>query len=242
MEVVQKAWDERVSHTEPFLILHNKLKTTALRLSEWSKKLFSSAKVQLHAALLIILRLDIAQEERSLSPEERNLRSRLKQRVISLAVLERTRKRQCARIANLREGDANTKFFHHRINARRHKNHIHRIKHANGWVTEHTEKEKLVHDPFSEVMGRGSMSSRDFNWEELRVEPHDLQGLDDTISEEEVWAAIKEMPGDKAPGPDGFTGIFFKKCWGIIKHTVMRAVQRFDSLHTSTCSGSTPPM
>uniref|UniRef100_A0A453MTV3 Endonuclease/exonuclease/phosphatase domain-containing protein n=1 Tax=Aegilops tauschii subsp. strangulata TaxID=200361 RepID=A0A453MTV3_AEGTS len=41
MEVVQKAWDERVSHTEPFLILHNKLKTTALRLSEWSKKLFS---------------------------------------------------------------------------------------------------------------------------------------------------------------------------------------------------------
>uniref|UniRef100_A0A453I1L4 Reverse transcriptase domain-containing protein n=1 Tax=Aegilops tauschii subsp. strangulata TaxID=200361 RepID=A0A453I1L4_AEGTS len=37
----------------------------------------------------------------------------------------------------------------------------------------------------------------------------------------------------KAPGPDGFTGTFFKKCWGIIKHSVMRVIQRFDSLHTS---------
>lgn len=132
MDVVQKAWDERVSHTGPFLILHNKLKTTALRLSEWSKKLLSSAKLQLHAALFVILRLDIAQEERSLSPEERDLRSRLRRRVISLAVLERAGKCQCARIANLRDGNANTKLFHRHINARRHKNHIHRVKHANG--------------------------------------------------------------------------------------------------------------
>ena len=161
--MVQKAWDERVSHTEPFLILHSKLKKTALRLSEWSKKLFSNASIQLHAALLVILRLDTAQEQRSLSPEECDLRSRLKRRVISLAVLERARKNQCARIINLRDGDANTKFFHRRINARRRKNHIHRIKHANGWVTEHEEKEKIVHDHFSEVMGRRGTSNKDFN-------------------------------------------------------------------------------
>uniref|UniRef100_A0A453D7X5 Reverse transcriptase domain-containing protein n=1 Tax=Aegilops tauschii subsp. strangulata TaxID=200361 RepID=A0A453D7X5_AEGTS len=39
------------------------------------------------------------------------------------------------------------------------------------------------------------------------------------------------MPSDKAPGPEGFTGLFFKRCWGVIMHTVMRVVQRFDSLH-----------
>lgn len=60
-------------------------------------------------------------------PEERDLRSRLKRRVISLSVLQRARKSQCARIANLKDGDANTNFFHRRINARRRKNHIHRI-------------------------------------------------------------------------------------------------------------------
>uniref|UniRef100_A0A453BAR3 Uncharacterized protein n=1 Tax=Aegilops tauschii subsp. strangulata TaxID=200361 RepID=A0A453BAR3_AEGTS len=41
------------------------------------------------------------------------------------------------------------------------------------------------------------------------------------------------MPSDKAPGPDGFTGLFFKKCWGIIKHDLMRVIQCFDSLHTT---------
>lgn len=77
-EVVQKAWCERVDHTEPYQVLHHKLKKTALRLTEWSKKLFSKANVHFHAALLVILRLDIAQEERSLSPGELDLRSRLK--------------------------------------------------------------------------------------------------------------------------------------------------------------------
>jgi len=39
-----------------------------------------------------------------------------------------------------------------------------------------------------------------------------------------VWNTIKEMPPDKAPGPDGFTGRFYKSCWTIIKNDVMAAV------------------
>ena len=27
---------------------------------------------------------------------------------------------------------------------------------------------------------------------------------------------VKHVPNDKAPGPDGFIGLFFKKCWHII--------------------------
>ena len=82
-------------------------------------------------------------------------------------------------------------------------------------------------------MKRGSASTKDFNWEELNLESHDLQELDSPFSEEEVIEAINSMPSDKAPGPDGFTGLFFKKCWGIIKHDLMRVIQRFDSLHTT---------
>ena len=27
---------------------------------------------------------------------------------------------------------------------------------------------------------------------------------------------VKHVPNDKAPGPDGFIGLFFKKCWHFI--------------------------
>jgi len=41
----------------------------------------------------------------------------------------------------------------------------------------------------------------------------DLTGIDAPITEDEVMSAINLMPGAKAPGPAGFTGVFFKKCW-----------------------------
>jgi hypothetical protein len=49
----------------------------------------------------------IAQEHRLLSPDEQDLRSCLKRRAVSLAIIIQARKKQSARIANIKEGDAN---------------------------------------------------------------------------------------------------------------------------------------
>lgn len=65
-------------------------------------------------ALEVILRLDVGMDTHPLSGEERDLRARLKRKIIELAVLER----QASRIVSLKEGDANTRFFHLRMNAR----------------------------------------------------------------------------------------------------------------------------
>jgi hypothetical protein len=32
---------------------------------------------------------------------------------------------------------------------------------------------------------------------------------------------IKEMPADRAPGPDGFMGEFYRRAWPTIKHDIM---------------------
>lgn len=34
---------------------------------------------------------------------------------------------------------------------------------------------------------------------------------------EEIDKVISQLPSDKAPGPDGFNGLFMKKCWHLIK-------------------------
>jgi exonuclease III len=123
-ELVTNTWNAPTTHSQPVHVLNHKLKLTAKKLRAWSKGLFSDHKQQLIMGLDIILQLDIAQESRTLSPEEKSLRAALKHRVMGLAVLERTRKRQASRIIFLREGDANTKFFYLRVNSRRRKNTI----------------------------------------------------------------------------------------------------------------------
>lgn len=53
---------------------------------------------------------------------------------------------------------------------------------------------------------------------------YDLADLDLPFTDNEVWETIKQLPSDKAPGPDGFTGRFYKSCWAIIKDDVMAAI------------------
>ena len=40
------------------------------------------------------------------------------------------------------------------------------------------------------------------------------------------------MSSDKAPGPDGFTGAFFKSCWEIIKDDVTTAINNLFHLNS----------
>jgi len=66
----------------------------------------------------IILRLDIAQEKRNLTAAELLVRAKLKKTILRLAVIERARSKQASRLSSIKQDDANTKFFHHKVNAR----------------------------------------------------------------------------------------------------------------------------
>jgi hypothetical protein len=50
------------------------------------------------------------------------------------------------------------------------------------------------------------------------------------FSEEEVLDAIKEMPKEKAPKPDGFITAFYQTCWNIIKEDILAAFKAFYNL------------
>jgi hypothetical protein len=39
-----------------------------------------------------------------------------------------------------------------------------------------------------------------------------LEHISAPFTREEIDNVVKHMPIDKAPGPDGFNGMFFKKC------------------------------
>ena len=53
------------------------------------------------------------------------------------------------------------------------------------------------------------------------MDESDRLSLEREFAREEIIAALREVEGDKAPGPDGFTIAFFQKCWGVIEEDVM---------------------
>jgi len=108
----------------------------------------------------IILRLDIAQENRNLTVAELLLWAKLKKRILGLAVIERARSKQASRLSSIKLGDANTKIFHRKVNARRRKNYIQRLRHGQGWAINHDDKASIIQDHFSNFMRHPPGDSR----------------------------------------------------------------------------------
>lgn len=188
--------------------------------------------MKLHMVLEVIHRLDIAQGDMKLFTLEFLLWKGLKRRVMGLAIIERARKWLASRITNLREGDANTRFFHPKVNARRRKNSIHWLQKEAGCATSHDDKAALVNDYFSSIMGTPSPRTRDFNWETINIQRYNLEHLAALFSDDEILRAISLTPSNKAPSPDGYTANFFKSYWEIIRGELVTAL---NTIHDLRC-------
>jgi hypothetical protein len=70
------------------------------------------------------------------------------------------------------------------------------------------------------------------DFQALGIQALNLEDQDAPIPTDQVWAAIKEMSSDCAPGPDGFIGAFYKTAWPIIQQEFMDAIQAFTDGNT----------
>jgi hypothetical protein len=138
----------------PLNVLFFKLQRTSLWLKQWSKRLFVSARAELHMANEIILQLGMAQDTRPLSPEELQLRGDLKARVLGLAAVERAQRRRASRMVWLKEGDACTRFFHLKANSRSRRKIIPYLRKNGGeYVWSHEDKEQVLHEHYLNILG-----------------------------------------------------------------------------------------
>ena len=223
LQVVEEAWNTPFpwSHddVDAFRCLDFKLRCTARALKSWSAKRIGSVRLQLHIAKEIVYRLDAAQDLRNLAPHELNLRRKAKLCSLGLASLQRTIVRQRARVTYLAEGDANTRFFHLQACHRSRKNHISKLRTDEAVLVRDEDMANLVYEHFDRMLGSRENQSHLLNFGELNLPSVHNILLDHCFSEEEIWQAILDMPTDKAPGPDGFSRLFFRSAWPIIKGT-----------------------
>jgi hypothetical protein len=114
-------------------------------------------------------------------------------------------------------------FFTVKANSRHRKNVIHSLNSPQGIVTSHEGMLSLAHQHFEEILGTASPIQSKLNWEELGLRSFELSDIESPFSVDEIKLALDDMPADKAPGPDGFSGGFYRSCWDIIKSDVHAA-------------------
>ena len=159
-------------------------------------------------ALLRVGFRDNLEKERELSLEEFEKRVKARDDYKKWSLLEEVSRRQKSRELWLKEGDRNTGFFHKMANSHRRRNSINKIKVNGNWVTEDNAKKGVV-DTFKGLLfeSRGwCLAFPNIPIEVLGVE--DACRLEDRFSEEEVFAAISSLNGEKASGPNGFPFVF----------------------------------
>jgi Reverse transcriptase (RNA-dependent DNA polymerase) len=123
-------------------------------------------------------------------------------------------------------GDNNTKYFHAVANAKHNTNTSMPITREDGSACTQSDMEEVAYEYFKGIMGTLQQTNTPFDLTG-RVGPsfhHQLAGLDNQITEDEVQKAIASMPDGKSSGPDGFPIEFYKKFWFLIKDDVMALV------------------
>ncbi|XP_073363314.1 uncharacterized protein [Aegilops tauschii subsp. strangulata] len=80
---------------------------------------------------------------------------------------------------------------------------------------------------FKSRMGQAQGINMGFDLNHLIQPIPGLEELSLPFSDEEINRVLKELPVDRAPGLDGFNGMFAKRCWPIIETDFLRMIQDF---------------
>ena len=80
------------------------------------------------------------------------------------------------------------------------------------------------------MIGEKQARPATLNWDVLQIAQHDLSSLERNFSEQELRDAVFGLPNGKASGPDGFTSLFYKRCWTVIKHDLLSAINQLHEL------------
>ena len=135
------------------------------------------------------------------------------------------RAKQQSRIRWLKEGDANTGFFHAAIKARRAKNLILNLNDNGVTTSDPLRITHLFSTRFRHLFNQSHATTRipqDLIHRVLNLE--DNRPLCALASMEELHSVIKHLNANQAPGVDGYNGMFYQAAWPIITKDLLEDV------------------
>ncbi|GLT79931.1 hypothetical protein SLA2020_513970 [Shorea laevis] len=195
-----------------------KLKALRMHLKQWNKAVFGNIDSQLDEALKNIEAIDIKYEGQDITEDDMLKRKEGFANLWQCLKKKESLWRQKSRASWIKDGDANSRFFHRIINERRQRNMIHGVDDKGTWIDDLDQVKLIILDHFknqfsSQPQNRPSLEHIFSN----RLSRKDREMLEAEFTNEEIKEAVFSCASDKAPGPDGFNFHFIKSVWSTIE-------------------------
>lgn len=215
-DTVKHIWDQNIQESDSAKRLAAKLKRLRKGLKIWSKNI-SQLATAIQDTNSVILFFDTIEEFRNLAPHEWEARLVLKEHLVKLLNSQQVYWKQRATIRWISRGETNAKFLKAKATIKFRNNHIAVLQNEQGQEqSDHDSKVAILWRAFKQRLGTSVPTHNLLHLESL-IEMHDdLLWLEEPFTKSEIDVVVKELPPDKAPGPDGFNTNFIKACWDII--------------------------
>jgi hypothetical protein len=219
---IQGWWSSYSFSGPPSLVLAKKLKTLKEDLKIWNREVFGDVGLKKNGVMVDLLQLDEKEYQGLLSSKDRLQRDDLKAEWDKLAHLDEVSWRQKSRVLWLKEGDNNMKFFHKMANSHRRRNQILGIEVDGISYDEESDIREQMVQFYTSLYQENEVWRPDVDRLSFAtIEEEECRMLERRFEKEEVLGVIKDMQGDKAPGPDSFTMAFFQHCWQVLQDDIM---------------------
>ena len=229
--VVKEAWRNQNIPGWMSFVLKEKLKGLKIKIKEWNKVEYGGMEERVESLVEVIRSLDEKGEEGVLSELDVSLRKAKFEKLWRVLKAKDALIAQRSKSRWLKEGDANSKFFHKCLKLRKSRNSIKALKEGDGWVVSPFEVRLKVVNYFTNHFA-------DNRWEQPKLDGVNfstLEGEDNNLllapfSIMEIEVVVKDSDGNKSLGPNGFNFAFVKEFWYLMKDEVRIM---FDEFHAN---------
>ncbi|KAM1294906.1 hypothetical protein ACFX1Q_015702 [Malus domestica] len=222
-EIVESCWRRQYSG-DGIARWQKKMHQCRSQLSCWSRNAFKSRGIELDCLLNQLGDLQYNWNQNFEQIQE------LTVSIGRLWEIEESYWLQRSRVKWLQEGDANTAFFHQSTLQRRRRNCVVKLQDGRqGWVENQDSIRHTFEDHYINLFTSSGL--RDWG-QSLHCIQHMVsdqmnEELTRPVGVEEIKLAAFQMGGLKAPGPNGFQGIFYQTFWNTLLDDVNCIVQDY---------------
>lgn len=210
-------------------IFWKKLQSLSAIIKLWVKENFGPLEKKISEVDESLNAFVLIEQARSLTPSEVIEKGKVQAELDKLLVMKEIAKRQQSRQTSIKLGEKNTGFFHSFACASRRANSIMCLKDSDGnFITEREDIKKNIIDFYSNLYNEDFDMRPGMNHDWFsKLSQEEADNLELPFSEEEIWEAVKSLGQERAPGPDGYPLVFFKRCWSFLKVDLIAMMQEF---------------